>query len=91
VGILIHGVQDGVEHIRTVIERNHHFGETDNVLNFDDLLSFDELNNPPGGMSAGGTSSPYLVGHNRDVLKLRIVIAPLSGLCSTSAPSFMVK
>lgn len=91
VGILIHGVQDGVEHIRTVIERNHHFGETDKVLNFDDLLSFDELNNPPGGTATGGTSSPYLVGHNRDILKLHIVIAPLSDVCSTTAPSFTIK
>jgi hypothetical protein len=91
VGILIYGVQDGVEHIRTVIERNHHFGETDNVLNFDDLLSFDELNNSPGGTSPRGTSSPYLVGHNRDILKLRIVIAPLSGLSSARAPSFTCK
>jgi hypothetical protein len=91
VGILIHGVQDGVEHIRTVIVRNHHFGETDKVLNFDDLLSFDELNNPPGGLSSGGTSSPYLVGRNRDILKLHIVIAPLSDVCSTSASSFTIK
>lgn len=91
VGILIHGVQDGVEHIRTVIERNHHFGETDKVLNFDDLLSFDELNNPPGGTASGGTNSPYLVGHNRDILKLHIVIAPLSDMCNTTAPSFTIK
>ncbi|KAJ9577328.1 hypothetical protein L9F63_006072, partial [Diploptera punctata] len=83
VGILIRGVQDGVEHIRTVIERNHHFGESDKVLNFDDLLSFDELNNPPGAAN-GGTSSPYLVGENRDVFKLHIVIAPLSDVCSST-------
>ncbi|XP_069674979.1 BTB/POZ domain-containing protein 17 isoform X3 [Periplaneta americana] len=91
VGILIRGVQDGVEHIRTVIERNHHFGETDKVLNFDDLLSFDELNSPPGGTSGSGSSSPYLVGRNRDILKLHIVIAPLSDVCSTTAPSFTIK
>ncbi|PSN58437.1 hypothetical protein C0J52_02823 [Blattella germanica] len=82
VGILIRGIQDGVEHIRTVIERIHHFGESDKVLNFDDLLSFDELNFAPAVTPGGDAHSPYLVGHKRDVFKLHIVIAPLSDILS---------
>ncbi|KAJ9577326.1 hypothetical protein L9F63_006070 [Diploptera punctata] len=34
VGILIRGIQNGVEHITSVIERNHNFDKYNKVLNF---------------------------------------------------------
>ncbi|XP_066994013.1 BTB/POZ domain-containing protein 17 isoform X2 [Anabrus simplex] len=89
VGVLIRGIRDGVEHVMRVIERNHRFCQDDKVLNFDDLLSFDELNSSPGSGSNG--CSPYLVGIQRDILKVHIVIAPLSDLCSTTSPPFSAK
>ncbi|GLG97737.1 Uncharacterized protein GBIM_04433 [Gryllus bimaculatus] len=81
VGILIRGVQDGVEHVMTVIRRCHCFSQEDKILNFDDLLEFDELNHLTGNNSI----SPYLVGKHRDVLKVHIVIAPLSKLSISTA------
>lgn len=74
IGIVIYGTQDNIEHIMSVYERNHHFSETERVLNLDDLLSFDELNSFP----ICGPPSEYLVGPNRDVLKIHIVIEPLN-------------
>lgn len=57
-----------------VYERNHHFSQKERVLNLDDLLSFDQLNSFPNS----GPPSEYLVGPNRDVLKIHIVIEPLN-------------
>lgn len=81
VGILIRGIQDGVEHVMTVMRRCHHFSQDDKILNFDNLLEFDELNHVVGNTSV----SPYLVGKHRDVLKVHIVIAPLSNLSVPTA------
>ncbi|XP_034950886.1 BTB/POZ domain-containing protein 17 [Chelonus insularis] len=75
IGVLIYGLQDGVEHIARVTEITHRFSKTDRVLNLDDLLPFEELNPQPSAKSPNTTSS-YLVGPNRDVLKLHIVISP---------------
>lgn len=44
IGILIAGSQDGVEHVRKVVNKNHIFSERDRVLNIDDLLPYGDLN-----------------------------------------------
>lgn len=46
IGILVWGVQKGVEHVTTVLERVHRFSAQNKVLNIDDALDFDELNTP---------------------------------------------
>lgn len=46
IGILVWGVQKGVEHISSVIERVHRFSAQNRVLNIDGALDFDELNTP---------------------------------------------
>lgn len=87
VGILITGVQDGVEHVMSVIQRNHRFSQDDKVLNLDDVLSFDELNELFTCAGSNTTEpSPFLVGPNRDILKIHIVIAPLCESSSTDPP-----
>ncbi|KAG8233131.1 hypothetical protein J437_LFUL010361 [Ladona fulva] len=87
------GGNGGVEHIARVLRKIHRFGGEDRVLNFDELLSFDELNGPEVIMNDNGNlrccssstmyqgSSSYLVGKERDTLKVHIVIAPLSEIC----------
>ncbi|CAK9795918.1 BTB/POZ domain-containing protein 17 [Anthophora quadrimaculata] len=74
IGVLIYGLQDGVEHIARVTEIIHRFSLQERVLNLDDLLPFDELNPQQG--SVPETTSPFLVGPNKDMLKLHIVISP---------------
>lgn len=73
------------------------------VLNLDDVVSFDKLNRdlasgdfsptqfPPTSepFSKSSTSlselpSPYLVGPNRDILKIHVVIAPMEQVCNPS-------
>nr|CAD7266037.1 unnamed protein product [Timema shepardi] len=91
VGILICGVQANVEHIMKVVERNHRFSRDDMVLNFDDLIPFDELNKPLVEMLGSEQTSPYLSGRNRDILKIHIVVAPLTDICSMTFPHFSFK
>lgn len=62
-----------------VYERNHHFSETERVLNLDDLLSFEELNS----LIRDEPPSEFLVGPNRDALKIHIVIEPLNDILTT--------
>ncbi|XP_076655042.1 transport and golgi organization 10 [Halictus rubicundus] len=74
IGVLIYGLQDGVEHITRVTEVIHRFSQEERVLNLEDLLPFEELNPQQG--SPPETLSPYLVGPNKDMFKLHIVISP---------------
>ncbi|XP_023940987.1 BTB/POZ domain-containing protein 17 [Bicyclus anynana] len=46
IGILVWGVQKGVEHVVSVVERVHRFSAQNRVLNIDGALDFDELNTP---------------------------------------------
>ena len=66
------GNQDNFEHIRSVSTRNYFFFDEDQIVNFDDILDYDELNNIK-------EKSPFLSG---DSFKLLIVIAPLSKFSS---------
>lgn len=84
VGVLVRGQLDGIEHVAAVVQRCHRFSDKEPVLNFDDLLPFSELNTGPTGMQQ--QPSVFLVGVNRDILKVHIVIAPLSDDCCLSPP-----
>ncbi|KAJ8953749.1 hypothetical protein NQ318_015405 [Aromia moschata] len=75
VSVLIYGLQGGVEHVMEVKEKIHHFTAQDKVMNIDDLIPFNELNTP--AVNQGANDTPYLVGPNRDQLKLNLVIAPI--------------
>ncbi|CAG4946206.1 unnamed protein product [Colias eurytheme] len=46
IGILVWGVQNGLEHVASVVERVHRFSAQNRVLNIDGALDFDELNTP---------------------------------------------
>ncbi|KAL0881350.1 hypothetical protein ABMA27_001227 [Loxostege sticticalis] len=66
IGILVWGVQKGVEHVSSVVERVHRFSSQNRVLNIDGALDFDELNTPlytPSSSSAATTVEPQPVTH----------------------------
>ncbi|XP_037297074.1 BTB/POZ domain-containing protein 17-like [Manduca sexta] len=46
IGILVWGVQKGVEHVSSVVERVHRFSAQNRMLNIDGALDFDSLNTP---------------------------------------------
>lgn len=75
VAVLIYGIQGGVEHVMEVKEKIHHFTNEDKVMNIDNLIPFFELNATP---LSNNDQSPYLIGPDRNQLKLNIVITSLN-------------
>ncbi|XP_015912040.1 BTB/POZ domain-containing protein 17 [Parasteatoda tepidariorum] len=71
VGILICGKQDGIEHVRKVVQKNFVFTDEERMLNINELVPFDDLND------LRSSRSSYLTGPNSDCFKLHIVITPL--------------
>jgi len=79
IGVLVVGEQDSFTHIRHVRTANYIFSEDDQIVNFDDLLSFDEINDQK-------VKSNFLSGVNRDSLKIHVTITPLHKNSSLSIP-----
>lgn len=71
VGILICGKQEGLEHVKKVVQKNFVFSEDERMLNINDLIPYDDLNDLRAGRSS------YLIGPNSDCFKLHVVITPL--------------
>lgn len=80
--MLIKGVQNEIEHIRTVHERTHYFSRQNRVLNIDNLLPYGELE------MSSIKLSPHLTGENRDTLHIKVIITPMGPLVCSEAPSF---
>ncbi|PZC82769.1 hypothetical protein B5X24_HaOG209867 [Helicoverpa armigera] len=64
IGILVWGVQKGVEHVSSVVERVHRFSPQNRVLNIDGALDFDELNTPLYSPAPKRDLSPAPPSHN---------------------------
>jgi len=79
IGVLVVGEQEGYTHIRHVRTANYIFSVNDQIVNFDDLLSFDELNDQK-------VRSNFLSGVNRESLKIHVTITPLNKSSSLSIP-----
>ncbi|XP_019879774.1 BTB/POZ domain-containing protein 17 isoform X2 [Aethina tumida] len=75
VSVLVYGMEGGVEHVMAVKEKLFIFTSQDRVINFDDLIPYEDLNRM--ATTPDNWVSPYLVGPNRDQLKLNLVIAPI--------------
>jgi len=79
IGVLCVGEQDGYSHIRHVRTANYIFSKDDQIVSFDDLLSFDELNDQK-------VKSNFLSGVNKESLKIHVTITPLHKSSSLSIP-----
>lgn len=81
IGILVSGVTCDVENVVEVAYCVHKFSQDDNIFNINDLLSYhklnDRFNNLCPRFGEGISEAPYLIGAERDTLKLQIVIIPL--------------
>ncbi|XP_045449062.1 BTB/POZ domain-containing protein 17 [Melitaea cinxia] len=99
IGILVWGVQNGVEHVASVVERVHRFSAQNRVLNIDGALDFDELNTPLYSPATPATKQgrcqkcsescdapepKHLLGPNKDQLRIQVVIVPLTDFCHVS-------
>jgi len=79
IGVLCVGEQDGYTHIRHVRTANYIFSKDDQIVNFDELLSFDELNDQK-------VKSNFLSGVSKESLKIHVTITPLHKSSSLSIP-----
>lgn len=81
IGILVSGITCNVENVVEVVYCVHKFSADDNIFNINDLLSYhklnDRFNNLCPRFGEGISEAPYLIGAERDTLKLQIVIIPL--------------
>ncbi|TDG41340.1 hypothetical protein AWZ03_012240 [Drosophila navojoa] len=82
VAVLIVGVQNKIEHIRTVVHRTEYFSDDARVINLDNLLPFDELEQTSRNLS------PHLTGSQRNTLSLHVVITPMDAHTCRDAPPF---
>lgn len=70
-----------------VKEKVYTFNTSEKLLNIDDIVPFNELN--PKATDDRTKKSTFLIGENRDTLKMHIIITPLSDICSDfSEPIF---
>lgn len=87
IGILIFGERAGIEYIVTVVERIHTFSGDEKLLNIENLIPFEEIN---PRVSEYSKEALYLIGSNKNTLKMHIIITPLSEFCSNISPSFIL-
>jgi len=71
IGLLVQGVQDGFEHIRTSRCRNYIFSKNDQIVHFDDVVDYEDLNSCM-------TKSNFLTGPVRNSFLVHVIIVPLS-------------
>lgn len=79
VAVLIYGWQNGGEYVTDVVERIHHFNSQNRILNIDDLIPFEELN--PSFSLDENQDSIYLIGPNKNQIRLNIIITPTTQFC----------
>jgi len=77
IGILIVGNQDNFEHVRCVRSRNFIFSHESEIVNFDEIVDFEEL-------LTLKPKSQYLSGENRESFKIIVSITPMSKYSSLS-------
>lgn len=71
IGVLITGVQNDIKHVRTVHVCTSYFSKSNPTLNIDNLLPYDELELSTIKLS------PHLIGKDRNLLNLQVIIVPM--------------
>merc|ERR1711884_872517 len=82
IGILIIGNQDKFEHVRCVRTRNFVFSHESEIVNFDDIVDYEEL-------LTLKPKSQYLSGENGESFKILLTITPLSKYFSKFSQYFL--
>lgn len=92
IGVLVSGITCDVENVVEVAYYIRKFSKEDNTFNINDLLSYHKLNDRFNNLSPKCgecvSEAPYLIGSDRDTLKLQVVIIPLCPELSQIDESF---
>lgn len=82
IAVLISGSQNNIIHIKTLHTRTSYFSRETRVINFDNLIPFEELDTD---------NSIYLIGKNRDNIRIHVIILPFPQSITQDSPQFEFK
>lgn len=82
IAVLISGSQNNIVHIKTLHTRTSYFSRETRVINFDNLIPYEELDTD---------NSIYLVGKDRDVIRIHVIILPFPQSITQDSPPFEFK
>lgn len=84
IAVLVHGIQNNVSHIKNSHTRVSFFSQIseNRAINFDNILPYEELSTD---------RSDFLIGPNRDSVKIDVVIVPMNQNPLQESPSFDFK
>lgn len=80
--MLVSAIQKNITHIKTLHTRTGYFSRENRVINIDNLVPYEEFSTD---------SSLYLIGANRDMVRIHVIITPLSTGLAQDAPAFEFK
>lgn len=83
IAVLVHGIQNNVSHIKNSHTRVSYFSRLENrAINFDNIVPYEELSTD---------RSDFLIGPNRDSVKIDVIIVPMNQNPLQESPSFDFK
>jgi BTB/POZ domain-containing protein 17 len=80
--VLVSGSQNNVTHIKTLHTRTNYFSAENRVINFDNIVPYDELSTD---------RSLYLIGKDHDNVRIHVIITPMTQGLAQDSPSFEFK
>lgn len=80
--VLVHGIQNNINHIKNAHTKTMYFSRETRAVNFDNIVPYDELSTD---------RSDYLIGQNRDSVKIDVIIVPMQQNIVQESPSYDFK
>lgn len=80
--MLVSGIQNSVTHIKSLHTRTNYFSRENRVINIDNLIPYDELSTD---------RSLFLIGSNRDTVRIHVIITPMQQGLTQDPPNFEFK
>lgn len=82
IAVLVSGSQNNVVHYKTLHTRLNYFSKECRVVNFDNLVPYDELSTD---------RNLYLLGKDCDKVRIHVIITPMAHRLAQDEPSFDLK
>jgi BTB/POZ domain-containing protein 17 len=82
IAVLVSGIQNNVNHIKSLHTRTAYFSRENRAINFDNVVPYDELSTD---------RSVFLIGNNRDTVKIQVIIVPMQQNLVQESPTFEFK
>jgi BTB/POZ domain-containing protein 17 len=80
--VLVSGCQNNVTFFKALHTRTNYFSRENRVVNIDNLVPYDELSTD---------RSVYLIGKDRDTVRINVIITPMQQGLTQDPPEFEFK